>query len=274
MSAPISEHRMRTGRCEMAWLEAGAGWPVILLHAFPLNADMWRPQLEAVPAGWRFIAPHFRGFGGTRALAPAAPGNAGLDEYAADIGDFMDSLTLEDAVIAGLSMGGYVAFALHRQTPARFNGLVLADTRPQADTPAGRDARGAMRDLVAREGTAAVATQMLPKLLSARSRSEDPGVASYVRRLIEGADPAGVDAAIAAMMDRPDSTPDLPRIASATLVLAGELDEITPVADARAMQTAIPRSTLTILEGAGHLSNLERPAAFNRALGDFLLARL
>ena len=271
MSAPISEHRMRTGRCEMAWLEAGAGWPVILLHAFPLNADMWRPQLEAVPAGWRFIAPHFRGFGGTRALAP---GGGGLDDYAADIGDFMDSLTLEDAVIAGLSMGGYVAFAMYRQAPARFNGLVLANTRPQADTPAGREGRRAMRDLVAREGTAPVAAQMLPKLLSARARSEDPEVAEYVRRVIEGADPAGVGAAIAAMMERPDSTPDLPRIACATLVVAGELDEITPVADAQAMQTAIPRSTLTILAGAGHLSNLERPAPFNRALGDFLLARL
>ena len=262
---------MRTGRCDMAWLEAGAGWPVILLHAFPLRADMWRAQLEAVPPDWRFIAPDFRGFGGTRALAA---GDGGIDEYAADIGDFMDCLKLEDAVIAGLSMGGYVAFALYRQSPARFNGLVLADTRPQADTPSGREGRAAMRALLAREGTPAVAAQMLPKLLSPRARSEDPAVAAYVRRLIEGADPAGVDAAIAAMADRPDSTPDLPRIACATLVVAGELDEITPVADARAMDAALPRSTLTILEGAGHLSNLERPQVFNRALGDFLLARL
>src|SRR3954463_9018315 len=122
----IQERRMRTGRCDMAWLEAGAGWPVILLHAFPLSADMWRAQLEAVPAQWRFIAPDFRGFGGTRALAP---GVGGIDEYPADIADCMDCLKREGSVFAGLSRGGYVAFALYRQSPARFNGLVLANTR-------------------------------------------------------------------------------------------------------------------------------------------------
>lgn len=259
----------------MAWLEAGAGWPVILLHAFPLNAGMWRPQLDAVPEGWRFIAPDFRGFGGTRALAAAPAGERpSIDQYAADIGDFMDCLELDDAVIVGLSMGGYVAFAMYREAPARFNGLVLADTRPQADTASGRDARTALRGLVARDGTAAVAEQMLPTLLSSRARTEDPAVEATVRRMIEQAEPAGVDAAIAAMMERPDATPDLPRIACATLVLVGELDAITPVADAHAMQQGIPRSTMTVIDGAGHLSNLERPATFNRALADFLLARL
>jgi len=264
---------MKTGRVHMTWLEAGTGWPVILLHAFPLNAGMWRPQLNGVPKGWRFIAPDFRGFGGTRALSPSSAG-ASMDGYAADIGDFMDCLELDDAVIVGLSMGGYVAFAMYRQAPARFNGLVLADTRPQADTPAGREARLAMREQLAREGTSAVAAQMLPKLLSPRARSDDPALAADVRERIERADPAGVDAAIVAMMDRPDSTPDLPRMACATMVIVGEADEITPLADAKAMEAAIPRSTLAIVHGAGHLSNLERPDQFNKAVADFLLARL
>jgi pimeloyl-ACP methyl ester carboxylesterase len=174
-------------------------------------------------------------------------------------------------VIVGLSMGGYIAFELYRQSPARFNGLVLADTRSQADTPAGREGRIRMRELLAREGMPAIADQMLPKLLSPRA---DAGLVANVRAMIEVADPTGVDAAIAAMLERPDSTPDLPRIAAATLVVAGELDEITPVADAEAMQRAIPRATLTVIEGAGHLANLEQPAVFTRVLGDFLLARL
>jgi len=275
----ITQQQMQTGRCRMAWLEAGTGWPVILLHAFPLNAGMWRPQLEAVPEGWRFIAPDFRGFGATRALdrkmgLPPEDGSQGIDQYAADIGDFMDCLKLDDAVIAGLSMGGYVAFAMYRQAPARFNGLVLADTRPQADTPAGRDGRAAMRERLAREGTRAVADQMLPKLLSPRAHAEDAALVARVRGMIEDAEPPGVDAAIVAMMKRPDSTDDLPRIACATLVLVGEADEITPIADAQAMQAAIPRSTLTVVPGAGHLSNLERPDAFGKTLADFLLARL
>lgn len=271
----VREHEMQTGRCRMSWLEAGAGWPVVLLHGFPLKAEMWRPQLDHVPEGWRFIAPDLRGFGGTRALdVPPEGGSHGLDVYAADIGDFMDCLKLDDAVIVGLSMGGYIAFAMYRETPARFNGLVLADTRPQADTPAGREGRVAMRDRLAREGTSGVADQMLPKLLSPRAHAEDAALVAGVRRMIEGASPAGVDAAIAAMMARPDSTEDLPRIACATLVVVGEADEITPVADSTAMQAAIPRSTLAVLPGAGHLSNLERPDQFNKALADFLLARL
>jgi pimeloyl-ACP methyl ester carboxylesterase len=252
----------------MAWLEAGAGWPVIFIHAFPLHAGMWRPQLEDVPQGWRFIAPDLRDFGQSRSLLERA---GSLDDYASDIGDFMDGLALEDAVIVGLSMGGYIAFAMYREAPARFNGLVLADTRPQADTPAGREGRAAMRATLAREGTSAVAAQMLPKLLAPDA---DAALVARVRETIEGERAEGLDAAIEAMMGRPDSTPDLPRIACATLVVVGELDTITPVADAQAMQAAMPRSTSTIIQGAAHLSNLEQPDRFNRVLSDFLLARL
>jgi pimeloyl-ACP methyl ester carboxylesterase len=272
----IRERQMETGRGRVSWLEAGAGWPVILLHAFPLRAEMWRAQLEHVPPDWRFIAPDFRGFGGSRAqdLPGGSGGSATVEEYAADIGDFMDCLEMDDAVIGGLSMGGYVAFAMYREAPARFNGLILADTRSEADTPAGREARMRLREQLARGGTAAVADEMVPKLLSPRASAEDAPLVQRVRELIESADAASVDAAIGALMSRPDSTPDLPRISCATLVLVGEHDGITPTADAEAMQRAIPRSTLTVVPDAGHLSNLERPDTFNRVLADFLLARL
>src|SRR5215831_17491331 len=176
----IRERFMETRRGRMAWLEAGAGWPVVLLHAFPLHSGMWRPQLERVPEGWRFIAPDFPGFGASAALPP----EGAIDDYAAAIGNLMDDLELDDAVIAGLSMGGYVAFAMFRQLPARFSGLVLADTRPQADTPDGRAGRARMRELLAREGPQAVADQMLPKLLSEAAPS---AVAAEVRAMIEGA---------------------------------------------------------------------------------------
>jgi pimeloyl-ACP methyl ester carboxylesterase len=252
----------------MAWLEAGAGWPLVLLHAFPLHAEMWRPQLERVPDGWRFLAPDFPGFGGSELAAAAEPS---LDVYATAVGDLMDGLELEDAVIAGLSMGGYVTFAMFRQSPERFTGIVLADTRSQADTPEGRDGRARLREVLARDGTRAVADQMLPRLLSPGA---DPAVAVQVRAMIEEADPAAVDAAIVAMMARPDSTEALPRLSCATLVVVGEHDALTPVADAEAMQRALPRSTLTIVPRAGHLSNLEQPGFFSRALADFLLTHL
>ena len=124
----IRDIRIRIDGRSTRYLEAGAGWPVILLHAFPLNADMWRPQLERVPAGWRMIAPDFRGFG------PGAPSPGGaadrepeplaltIDDLASDIDALMDALEIGEAVIGGLSMGGYVAFALARRVSRAIHG--------------------------------------------------------------------------------------------------------------------------------------------------------
>jgi len=270
----LREGKTRTSRGDASWLEAGAGWPVVLLHAFPLHAEMWRPQLERVPEGWRFIAPDFRGFGRNSAAGAGAPPSApaaDIDDYAADVFALFDALAIDDAVVAGLSMGGYVAFAMYREAPSRFNGLVLADTRATADTVEVRQARTRMRELVAASGASALADLMLPNSLSSQAAAP---VVSEARRLMESADPAALDAALAAMMSRPDSTDGLPRVSCATLVLVGALDKVTPVADAEAMQHAIPRSTLVVIPEAGHLSSLEQPDQFSRALADFLLARL
>lgn len=271
-----TERSLEIGGRRMMWLEAGAGWPVVLLHAFPLTADMWRPQLEAVPQGWRFIAPHLRGFGPpTDSSVPASGGGeTTMADYAADVLSLMDGLELGDAVIGGLSMGGYVAFAMFRQDASRFTGMFLADTRAPADTPQAREGRVRLREVLANHGPRGVADELLPKLLGAAARREGTEVVRQTRAMIESAAPAAIDAAIGALMGRPDSTPDLSRISCATLVVVGEEDQITPVADAEVMQRAIQRSTLSVIAGAGHLSNLEQPAAFSRALGDFLVGHL
>ena len=258
---------METPRGRMAWLEAGSGWPVILLHGFPLNADMWRPQLERVPTGWRFIAPDLRGFGqggGTRT-------SLSMDEWAADVFSLMDCLELDDAVIGGLSLGGYVTFAMYRQAGTRFTAMVLANTRSQADSEQARAGRMQLRRLLAEQGPSVVVPQLLPKLFSAAA---DPGAVAFARDLVEAAAPESIDAAIGALMERPDSTPDLARITCAALVIASDQDAIVPLAEAEAMQKAITRSQLTVIGGAGHMSNLEQPDAFSRALEDFLRSAL
>jgi pimeloyl-ACP methyl ester carboxylesterase len=251
----------------MSWLEAGAGWPLVLLHAFPLTAEMWRPQLEQVPDGWRFIAPEL-------ASALPAGGVRTIVDYAHDVGALLDALPVDTAVIGGLSMGGYVTFELFRQAPSRFSGMILADTRPQADSEDGRVGRMRMRELLARAGVTAIADQMIPKLLTDRTIRERPEVAARVRAIIEANPPRAVDAALDAMMRRPDSSADLPRIACATLVMVGDEDAVTPAAEADAMHRAIERSVLVTLPQASHLSNLEQPDAFSRALADFLLGHL
>lgn len=263
----ITRHTIDTARGPIKWHEAGAGWPLVLLHAFPLTAEMWRPQLERVPPDWRFIAPE---------LSSAVPprGDRTIDDYAADVGALLDALKMDDAVIGGLSMGGYIAFALFRRSPELFSGMILADTRPQADSPQGRDDRVKMRELVSREGVGAVADRMLPRLLSKQTFEERPELVQRVREIIESNTPRAVDAALHAMMTRPDSTPDLARMSCATLVIVGEEDSVTPPSEADAMHRAIERSVLVSLAGAAHLSSLEQPDAFSRALADFLLSHI
>jgi 3-oxoadipate enol-lactonase len=266
----IREARARVGGRDVRFLEAGAGWPVLLIHAFPVTADMWRPQLERVPEGWRFIAPDVRGFG----PAAAPPGSFRLDDVADDLAAFMDHIRLDRAVIGGLSMGGYITFALVRRSPERFSGIVLADTKAEADTEEGREGRRKLIDLARTKGPAAVADQMLPKLLGRTTRQRRPDVVAAVRAMIENTSVDAIAGALEAMMARPDSTPDLARLRSPALILVGDEDEITPEANARAIEKRVDRSRVVVLPGAGHLSNLETPDAFSLALSDFLTSNM
>jgi 3-oxoadipate enol-lactonase len=251
-------------------LEAGSGWPLVLLHAFPLSADLWRPQLERSPRGWRCFAPDLRGFG--PGATPANP--ITLDDMAADVVAFLDALEIEKAVIGGLSMGGYVTMALYRLAPERFTAMVLANTRAGADSPEAGAAREKMAQLVRREGSQAVADDMLPKLLGATSRRARPHLTPLVRRLITNNTAEGIEAAIHAVKERPDSFATLERAAVPALVITGDEDAIIPVTESEAIHRVMSRSQLVVLRSAGHLSSLEVPDDFSEALDNFLRANL
>jgi pimeloyl-ACP methyl ester carboxylesterase len=167
-------------------------------------------------------------------------------------------------------MGGYIAFALYRRAARYIRGLILADTKSEADTDEAREGRRKMQQLVEEQGSHAVADQMLPKLLADPIGGELP---RRVRMLIESNDSRAIRNALTALMHRPDSTELIAGIAEPTAIVVGELDSVTPVTAAEAMHRRIARSTLTVITGAGHLSNAERPAAFNDALGRFLADR-
>lgn len=249
------------------YLEAGSGRPVIWLHAFPLSADLWLPQLHRVPPGWRFIAPDLRGFRGSGpAFEDITPPLMTIDDYAADVLELMAHLDVSEAVIGGLSMGGYVAFALWHRAPERVSGLVLASTRAAADTPAAQVARARMVDLVDREGAAGVAREMLPKLIGASLQASQPDLIEAVRELIVVNTTDAIRTAIRAMKERPDSTPLLPRIDRPVTVIHGDEDAIIPLEEARAMAAAIPGARLIALAGVGHLANLEDPLGFSLAV--------
>jgi pimeloyl-ACP methyl ester carboxylesterase len=197
-----------------------------------------------------------------------------MDDFAADVIDLLDTLHIEDAVIGGLSLGGYVAFAVLRHAPAYARGLILADTRPQADAPAALDGRKKMLALVSSEGPDAIAAEMLPKLLGDTTRRERPTVVERVTTMIRENTSAGIAGALTAMMNRPDSTPLLSAIRCPTLVVVGSEDTLTPPAVSEEMARAIPGAQLSIIERAGHLPNVERSDAFTETVAAFLARRL
>jgi len=242
----------------------------VLLHAFPLNARMWEPQLDLAAGGWRIIAPHFRGFDGGDAKPPIVA----IDDYVGDVIDVLDSLHVHEAVVVGLSMGGYVALAMVRHTPRYLQALVLADTRPQADTPEGVDGRKRLIALAEKEGAGAIAAEMLPRLLGDTTLRARPAVVESVRGLVTSNSPEAIAGALHAMMTRPDSTALLPKIHIPTLVMVGDEDRVTPPAVAEEMHHAIGGSDFAVVPRAGHLSNLENVEAFNNALADFLAHRV
>jgi pimeloyl-ACP methyl ester carboxylesterase len=243
-----------------------AAGTLVLLHAFPLGARMWEPQHDLADHGWRVIMPHLRGFDCAKPDAEAAS----IDDYAEDVADLIDTLGVPQVVVGGLSMGGYVALALYRQAPRRFRGLVLADTRPEADTPEARANRMRLIDLAGTAGALAVADDMLPKLLGETTRASQPALAGRVRALAALNQAGAIQSALRAMMTRPDSTTLLPTIDVPTLVVAGEEDVLTPPAVGAAMASAIPNALFAVVPRAGHLSSLEQPQGFNAALTRFL----
>ena len=243
---------------------------LLLIHAFPLNARMWQPQLTLAADGWRVVAPQLRGMDGGSTDQPATS----MDDHAADIVDLLDALRVEEAVVGGLSMGGYVAFALLRHAARYVRALVLADTRPQADTPEGVEGRRKMLALVREKGPAAVADEMIPKLLGENTRRAKPELIEQLRGLILASSAEAIANAITALMTRVDSTPLLDTIHVPTLIVVGEQDTITPPALSEQMSKSIKGSEYIVIPNAGHLSNLEEPEAFNAALARFLEHRV
>lgn len=251
------------------YLEAGSGIPVVLLHAFPLHAEQWLPQLAKVPAGLRIVAPDLRGFAGSEPFAGLTSREVSMDTYAADVLELMAHLEMPRAVIGGLSMGGYVALAIARAQPARVSKLLLADTRATADTAEGQAGRDRMLALLASEGPSGVAATMVPRLLGETTRREQPDLSDAVTRLVMENTSEGLSAAVRAMKTRADSTALLPSIACPVLIVCGDEDVITPVGDSEMMHRTIRGAELVVLPRAGHLSNLEQPMAFNDALYRF-----
>jgi pimeloyl-ACP methyl ester carboxylesterase len=182
----------------------------------------------------------------------------------------MESQGLERAVIAGLSMGGYIAFEIWRMAPAKVAGLVLLDTQAEPDSPEAKEARNRSIQEIAGGGMDAVCEGMLQRVLGKTTRASQPAVVEHVRRMILATTPEGAIRALEALRDRPSSVPDLPGISVPTTVAVGEEDELTPLALSQRMAASIPGAELRTIPRSGHVSSLEAPADVTRTLRDAL----
>lgn len=251
----------------VAYEDEGRGPPIVLLHAFPLASAMWRPVATVLGTRARVLTPCLAGFGASSAFV----GPPSIEAMAADVARWLDALGIaERIVLGGLSMGGYVALAFAHHHGERLRALVLADTRAEADGPEARWGREHMLGVVAREGTSGVLEQMLPRLVGEATRKHAPEVVEEVRQIVLKQSPRAIADAICALRDRPDRTTELRRIAVPTLAVFGSDDAITPPAVGEALGQAIAGARLAIIEGAGHLSAMERPRGFADAVTTFL----
>ncbi|MEV6874359.1 alpha/beta hydrolase [Amycolatopsis sp. NPDC051128] len=233
--------------------------PLVLLHAFPLDARMWDAVREPLASHLRVITPDQRGLG--RSPLPDSDREPSLEDAARDVVALLDRLELDRVVLGGCSMGGYLAMAVLRLAPERIGGLVLIDTKATPDTPEAAQARLDVAKRVEDEGVGGwLAEANLPNLLAGSTRERRPEIAETVREIIESQPPNGISWAALALRTRPDSLDLLRDAGVPALVIVGEEDPITPVAAASAMVEVMAGATLVVIPGAGHLSPLEAPA--------------
>ena len=262
-----SGSRVTVNGVSLALEDQGEGPPILFIHGYPLDKSLWQDQVKNL-SPWRRIAPDLRGLGDS----DAPDLGYSMATYAADLAALLDALGVGQVVLCGLSMGGYVAFELLRSHRERVLGLVLISTRAEADSAEGRKARDQAAGVARERGAGAIAESMLPKMLSPGSQ-QDPDLVSRLRNTMARAPVPGIVGALTAMRERPDSTGLLGSLSGLpTLVIAGESDQLIPLADVTRMHDAIPGSVLKVIPGAGHVSPLEQPAAVTAALREFLVS--
>ncbi len=258
--------KTRIAGAEIHYDVQGDGSVVLLLHGFPLDLGMWEPQMAPLSATQRVVRFDARGFGSS----PPGDGALTMERIADDAAGLLDQLDVGQAVLVGLSMGGYAALAFARRHAERLRGLVLTNTRAVADDADARRRRAELAEEVRRRGVEAAVEAFLPKLLGDTTRRERPELVEHLRTVMLGSSPQGVVDALAGLAARADARPTLREIAVPTLVISGEEDVISPPDEARAMQAAIRESRVAILPHAGHMSNLENTPAWNAEVTAFL----
>jgi 3-oxoadipate enol-lactonase len=238
-----------------------APW-LVLSNSLLTNLSMWDDQVAALKSSYRILRYDQRGHGGTQATA----GPYSFDLLVADVIALLDMLGIKRAHFCGLSMGGMTALFLAQRHPDRFDRIIACDCGP-ASTPASAQQWKERIDIAAKDGIGALVEPTIGRWFPPDFVAAKPPVLDKVRQMIRTTPIAGFSGCAQALSDY-DLRPGLAGIDRRTLLIVGTKD--ATLAGIRQIKEAVPGAALVELEGAGHISNVEQPAAFTGAIRDFL----
>ena len=244
--------------------EQGTGDAIVFVHGFPLDHRIWNGQLAGLSNEFRVIAVDLKGFGQSKSTAAFT-----IDSMADELAEFISAVVGGPCVLAGLSMGGYVAFSLAARHPEAIKRLAIVCSKAEADTQAGKEARQKMAETAMKEGSKPVAAQMLPKMFSPDTYQNRPELVEELKQIMEACPPTTIANACFAMRDRADRIPDLPGLKMPVMIILGEKDAIIPSATGATIAVACKQGVFKLIPNAGHLAPMEEPAAFNLVMAEF-----
>lgn len=259
-------NRLHSGDAQLVYESVGQGPPVVLLHPFPVHHELWLPAAQALSTHYRLILPDLRGHGDST----IGEGPATMGKHASDIAKICDQEGIGRAAFAGVSIGGYTMFEFWRSYRERVAVLALCNTRPQSETPESRAARLQTAADVLERGTEPFIESMVPKLFGKTTIANRPDLIEAARRMMQKMSPNAVNLVQKGMADRPDSVPTLKTISIPTLIVGGDEDVATPLADAELMRQNIRGANLKVIARAGHYAIFEQPQAAGAILRQFL----
>jgi len=247
--------------------EGKTGDPVLIfIHGFPFNKSMWNKQTEALKENYRVIAYDVRGHGNS----DAGTEDFSIDLFAEDLLNLMDALKIDKAMLCGLSMGGYIALNAVENYPDRFDALILSDTTCTADTPEAKEKRMKTIESIRKDGVEKFADESVKNLFAPESFSTKKLEIAAVKEMIVNTTEESLFKTLRAFYERKETCSKLPDIYVPVLIMVGNEDKITPLTAAQFMNEKIKDSLLSIIEHAGHLSNIENPSEFNNQLEEFV----
>ncbi len=260
--------KIRLNGININYVERGMpqGSPIVFIHGFPFDHTMWEPQMKALPNHYRAIAYDVRGHGGS----DVGDGQYSIEFFVDDLVALLDHLVIKQAIICGLSMGGYIALRAIERHPDRFTALILCDTRSEADPNEGKVKRSASIKTVKIQGVKAFSEEFVKVAFAPKTFDSNPEIVETIKKVIQSNSPIGIRGTLLALAARTDTSAALSNIKVPTLILVGEHDKLTPPSASEAMKGKIPNAEMYIIPNAAHMSNLENPTEFNEKLIAFL----